>query len=77
MYVKGRHEVYLMDRDNTVFCAADICFLARKRPGEHITDTLVDGVCTYVPTYAHGTLRKKTPPKKQGFKLVSHFVKSV
>ena len=37
-------EIYLFDRDFSVFVAPDLKFPRRKNLDEHITDTLVDGV---------------------------------
>ena len=45
MYINGPGEVYLIDRDNCVFLAPHIVFPARKRQGDCVRDTLVDGVC--------------------------------
>ena len=36
-------EVFV-DRDNSVFSAPVLCFCSRKKPGEHITETLADSV---------------------------------
>ena len=47
MYINGPREVYLIDRDNCVFLAPHIVFPARKRQGDCVRDTLVDGVCVY------------------------------
>ena len=44
MYLKGPGEVYLLDRDNSVFVAPQLSFPARKRLGDCVKDTLVDGV---------------------------------
>ena len=44
MYINGPGEVYLIDRDNSVFLASQIVFPARKRPNDCVKDTLVDGV---------------------------------
>ena len=53
MYINGPREVYLIDRDNSVFVAPQIVFPARKRPGDYVKDTLVDGVsqCVCVRVY--------------------------
>jgi mRNA-capping enzyme len=44
MLIVRKGEVYLFDRDNTVFAASQFTFLRRKQPNEHIQNTLVDGV---------------------------------
>lgn len=44
MYIKGRHEIYLIDRDNAVFEAPQLTFPQRKSPHAHVEDTLLDGV---------------------------------
>ena len=44
MYIRGKGEVFLLDRDNSVFACAVLTFPARSQ-GEHISDTLLDGVC--------------------------------
>ena len=44
MYLKGPGEVYMVGRDNCVFEAPQLSFPARKRPGDCVRDTLVDGV---------------------------------
>ena len=44
MYIKGPGEVYMLDRDNSVFKVHIIDFPARKRPGDGVRSTLVDGV---------------------------------
>jgi mRNA-capping enzyme len=43
MLIVRKGEVYLFDRDNTVFAASQFTFLRRKQPNEHIQNTLVDG----------------------------------
>ncbi|XP_046856619.1 mRNA-capping enzyme-like [Xenia sp. Carnegie-2017] len=43
MYIKGRHEIYLIDRDNAVFKAPQLTFPQRKSPHAHVVDTLLDG----------------------------------
>ena len=44
MYIRGRGETYMLDRDNSVFIVAQLSFPSRKREGEHVIETLVDGV---------------------------------
>ncbi|KAK3589211.1 hypothetical protein CHS0354_020072 [Potamilus streckersoni] len=43
MLIHGRNEVYMIDRDNTVFYVPNLEFPRRKDPKAHIRDTLVDG----------------------------------
>jgi len=43
MMICGPLEIYLFDRDFSVFVAPDLKFPRRKNLDEHITDTLVDG----------------------------------
>lgn len=44
LYIKGRGAVYLIDRDNSVFSAPMFLFPARKKPDDHLMDTLIDSV---------------------------------
>ena len=44
MMIYGPLEIYLFDRDFSVFVAPGLTFPRRKNLDEHITDTLVDGV---------------------------------
>ncbi len=44
MYIKGRGEIYLVDRDNAVFEAPQLTFPQRKSSHAHVEDTLLDGV---------------------------------
>lgn len=43
MYIKRRHEIYLIDRDNAVFEAPQLTFPQRKNPLGHVENTLLDG----------------------------------
>lgn len=43
MLIDGENEVYFIDRDNCVFQVSNLRFPRRKRPLEHISDTLLDG----------------------------------
>lgn len=45
MLINNENEIYLFDRDNTVFQIVDGCpkFPRRKKPNEHLKDTLLDG----------------------------------
>ena len=51
MYIRGRKEVYLIDRDNAVFEAPQLTFPQRKNPHSHVEDSLLDGVSTFVQTF--------------------------
>ena len=44
MYIHCEGEVYMLDRDNSVFSVPHLKFLSRKRRYDHIFETLVDGV---------------------------------
>lgn len=44
MYLKGKDQIYMFDRDNTVFKVNNLTFPRRKSPEECVFDTLVDGV---------------------------------
>ena len=44
MYIRGKGAVYMLDRDNAVFQVPQLSFPSRGRPGEHVKDTLMDGV---------------------------------
>ncbi len=44
MYIRARGEVFMLDRDNSVFPVTQLSFPDRKNPGEFIRETLVDGV---------------------------------
>lgn len=48
MYIRGRGEVFMIDRDNAVFQVPDLSFPSRARPDDHLTDTLLDGVSDIV-----------------------------
>lgn len=52
MLIEDRNKVFFIDRDNCVFQAHGMTFPYRKNPGEHLQDTLCDGVC-YVNTIAN------------------------
>ena len=44
LYIRGPGQVYLLDRDNTVFLAKNLLFPLRKSPDGHVTETLADSV---------------------------------
>ncbi|XP_019713397.1 mRNA-capping enzyme isoform X2 [Hippocampus comes] len=43
MVINGKHEVFMIDRDNTVFHIANLEFPFRKDPRVHLANTLLDG----------------------------------
>ena len=47
MYVRREEEVYMLDRDNAVFAVPNLKFPSGKRPGQHVKETLIDGVSHY------------------------------
>lgn len=56
--IDGANEVYMIDRDNSVFHIPNLEFPRRKQPDEHICNTLIDGEMImdkvgdkYVPRY--------------------------
>ena len=44
MYIHCEEEIYMLDRDNSVFLVPQLQFFSRKRKHDHIFETLVDGV---------------------------------
>lgn len=44
MYIHCEDEIYMLDRDNSVFLVPQLKFFSRKRKDDHIFETLVDGV---------------------------------
>ena len=44
LYIRNKGEVYLIDRDNSVFSAPGVSFPSRKRPGGHLKECLADSV---------------------------------
>ena len=44
MYIHCEGEIFMLDRDNSVFSVPQLRFLSRKRRNDHIFETLVDGV---------------------------------
>lgn len=48
MLIDGENEVYFVDRDNCVFQVSNLRFPKRKKPKEHISDTLLDGVSSFI-----------------------------
>ena len=43
MLVNGRDKVYMLDRDNSVFCVRNLQFPHRKDMDKHLSNTLLDG----------------------------------
>lgn len=44
MLINGKNEVFMVDRDNSVFHIANLEFPFRKDPSIHLANTLLDGV---------------------------------
>ncbi len=44
MYIRERGAVYMLDRDNAVFLIPHVSFPCRDKSGEHLKNTLLDGV---------------------------------
>lgn len=44
MLVDGKNEVYMIDRDNSIFHVSNLEFPFRKDLRTHLTNTLLDGV---------------------------------
>lgn len=44
MYINGKDRVYMLDRDNSVFCVQNVSFPHRKNLDAHLENTLIDGV---------------------------------
>lgn len=44
MLIDGKNEVYMIDRDNSIFHVANLEFPFRKDLRMHLTNTLLDGV---------------------------------
>ena len=44
MYIKERGKIYMIDRDNSVFCVHNLTFPYRKDLNRHLENTLLDGV---------------------------------
>lgn len=44
MYIRKAGEIYMLDRDNAVFSVPQLKFPSRKVTGQHLKETLVDGV---------------------------------
>lgn len=49
MLINGKNEVFMVDRDNSVFHIANLEFPFRKDPTIHLANTLLDGVsCSHL-----------------------------
>lgn len=44
MLIDGKNEVYMIDRDNSIFHVSNLEFPFRKDLRTHLTNTLLDGV---------------------------------
>lgn len=44
MVINGKNEVFMIDRDNSVFHIENLEFPFRKDPSTHLVNTLLDGV---------------------------------
>lgn len=47
MLINGKNEVFMVDRDNSVFHIANLEFPFRKDPRIHLSNTLLDGVSLF------------------------------
>ena len=56
MYIRTKGEIFLVDRDNSVFSCPVLTFPSTAE-GKHMSDTLLDGVCSILCF----TLCKVTP----------------
>jgi hypothetical protein len=43
MYIKGKDEIYMADRDNSIFKVKYLVFPHRKDLNRHLSNTLIDG----------------------------------
>ena len=43
MLINGKDEIYLINKENSVYKVSGLTFLHRKDQNKHLTDTLVDG----------------------------------
>ena len=44
LLVDGKGRIFFADRDHCIFHVENLTFLDRKKPDQHITQTLLDGV---------------------------------
>lgn len=54
MLINGKNEVFMIDRDNSIFHIANLEFPFRKDPRIHLANTLLDGVsyCSNILTFS-------------------------
>lgn len=57
MLIDGRNEVYMIDRDNSVFHVANLEFPYRKDMRTHLANTLLDGVRLHKTFWSAGFVR--------------------
>lgn len=43
MMINGRGKVYMIDRENSIFCVRNLTFPHRKDMDKHLSNTLLDG----------------------------------
>jgi len=53
MLIDGKNEVYMVDRDNSIFHVSNLEFPFRKDLRAHLTNTLLDGVRSMLCTYCN------------------------
>lgn len=53
MLIDGRNEVYMIDRDNSVFHVTNLEFPYRKDMRTHLSHTLLDGVSLQQERFNH------------------------
>ena len=44
MYIRDKDEIYMADRDNSIFKVKNLIFPHRKDLKKHLKNTLIDGV---------------------------------
>ena len=47
LLIDGKDRIFFADRDHCIFQVENLTFLDRKKPDQHITQTLLDGVSKY------------------------------
>lgn len=53
MLIDGKNEVYMIDRDNSIFHVSNLEFPFRKDLRTHLTNTLLDGVRSILCHYCN------------------------
>lgn len=53
MLIDGKNEVYMIDRDNSIFHVSNLEFPFRKDLRSHLTNTLLDGVRSMLYNYCN------------------------